>query len=153
MENRRNLQFIAVKTYYQPKELVEILGIAEKEIVRFAYCVGAMYEVVGIRLIYLPILMDSLKKYRSLMEDTTGIYMELGDAEKKTGLSAEVVTRISSSASALYQIGMIKIIDVKKLEEYIRGFQVTFDFEDTEPKKLRGSKFVREILRDQQGVR
>ena len=151
MEDRRNLQFIAVKTYYQPKEPVDLLGIVEKEIVRLAYSAGALYEVVGVRLIYLPVLLDSWRKYRLLMEDTTGTYMELADAVKRTGLSEKVITRISSSAAAMYQVGTIKIIDVKKLDDHIRSFPVAFDFEDTKPKKLKGSKFVREILRSQQG--
>ena len=73
------------------------------------------------------------------------------DAVKKTGLSTEVITRISSSASAMYQVGTIKIIDVKRMDDHIRSFPVAFDFEDTKSKKLRGSKFVREILRSQQG--
>ena len=31
-DGRRNLQFIAVKTYYRPKELVEMLDATEKDI-------------------------------------------------------------------------------------------------------------------------
>ena len=49
-DGRRNLQFIAVKTYYRPKELVEMLDATEKDIVRFAYGVGALYEAEGIKI-------------------------------------------------------------------------------------------------------
>lgn len=149
-EGRPNLKFIAVKTYYRPKELVEMLDTTEKEIVRFAYGVGALYEIEGIRLVNLPVYMESLNKYHSFKDVDEGVFMEIDDAVKKTGLSAETVTRISASAGALYQVGLIKIIDVNKLGEYIRSFPVKSDMAELEPKKLRGSTFVREICRKRQ---
>ena len=149
-DGRRNLQFIAVKTYYRPKELVEMLDTSEKEIIGFAYGVGALYEVESIRLVNLPVYMEALNLYQSFTENDAGIYMEMEDAVKSMGLSAETVTRISASAGALYQVGKFKIIDVNKLSEYIRSFQVKSDMAELEPKKLRGSKFIREIFRNRQ---
>ena len=149
-DGRRNLQFIAVKTYCQPKELVEMLDATEKDIVRFAYGVGALYEAEEIRLVNLPMYMGFLNSYQAFMDDSMGTYMELDDAVKKTGLSAEVVVRISASAGALYQIGKIKIINLCEFDDYIRSFPVICDMDNLESKRLRGSKFVREIYRNRQ---
>lgn len=147
---RRNLQFITVKTYYRPKELAEMLDATEKDIARFAYGVGALYEVEGVRLVNLPLYMEFLNGYQAFMDDSMGTFMELDDAVKKTGLSAEVVIRISASANALYQVGKFKIIDVSKFDDYVRSFPVIFDMGVLETKRLRGSKFVREICRNRQ---
>ncbi len=149
-EAKVKLNFIVVKTYYRPKELVEMLGTSEKDIVRFAYGAGALYEVEGVRLVNLPVYLESLKDYQSFTDNDEGVFMEMDDAVKKTGLSAETVARISASANALYQVGKIKIIDVNKLSEYIRSFPVKSDMVELEPKKPRGSRFVREIYRNRQ---
>ena len=149
-DGKPKLQFIAVKIYYRPKELVEMLDTTEKEIVRFAYGVGALYEVEGIRLVNLPVYMESLNDYQSFADSDEGIFMEMDETVKKTGLSVETVTRISASAGALYQVGKIKIIDVNKLIEYIRSFPVKGDMAELESKKIRGSAFVREICRNSQ---
>ena len=82
-DGRRNLQFIAVKTYYRPKELVEMLDATEKDIVRFAYGVGSLYEAEEIRLVNLPMYMGFLNSYQAFMDDSMGTYMELDDAVKK----------------------------------------------------------------------
>lgn len=151
-EAKVKLNFIAVKTYYRSKELMEMLDTPEKDIVRFAYGAGALYEVEGIRLVNLPVYLESLKDYQSLTDNDDGDFVELDDVVKKTGMSAETVTRISASADALYQVGKIKIIDVNKLSEYIRNFPVKSDMVELEPKKPRGSGFVREIYRNRQGL-
>ena len=72
------------------------------------------------------------------------------DAVKKTGLSAELVVRISASAGALYQIGKIKIINLCEFDDYIWSFPVICNMDNLESKRLRGSKFVREIYRNRQ---
>lgn len=149
-EAKVKLNFIVVKTYYRPKELMEMLDTPEKDIVRFAYGAGALYEVEGIRLVNLPLYLELLKNYQSFTKNDDGVFMELDDAVKRTGLSAEATTRISASADALYQVGKIKIIDVNKLSEYIRSFPVKSDMVELEPKKPRGSRFVREIYRNRQ---
>ena len=74
--------------------------------------------------------------------------MELDDAVKKTGLSSEVIVRLSSDANAMYQAGKIGIIDMGKLDDYIRSFPVASDKEKLKPKKIYGSMFVREIYRN-----
>ncbi len=152
VEAKVKLNFIAVKTYYRPKEMAEMLDTVEKDIVRFAYGAGALYELEGVRLVNLPVYIESLNDYQSFTDNGEGSFMEMDEAVKKTGLSAETVTRISASADALYQVGKFKIIDVDKLSEYIRSFPVKSDMSDLEPKKLRGSKFVREICRGRQKI-
>lgn len=151
-KNLTSIQFVAVKIYYRPKELVEELGISEKELSKFAYASDSLYEVEGVRLVNLPVLMESLNKYRSLLDDTNGTYMELDDAVKKTGLSSEVIVRLSSEANAIYQVGKIGIIDMGKLDDYIRSFPVASDMEELKPQKIYGSMFVREIYRNQQKI-
>ena len=150
-DGKPRLGFIALKTYYRPKELVEMLDTDEKEIVKFAYGVGALYEMEGIRLVNLPVYMEALNHYQSFADNGEGTFMEIDDAVENIGLSAETVARISASADALYQVGKFKIIDVNKLREYIRSFPVRSSLEDMEAKKLRGSKFVREIYRNRKG--
>ena len=84
----------------------------------------------------LPVYMESLNDYQSFADSDEGIFMEMDETVKKTGLSVETVTRISASAGALYQVGKIKIIDVNKLIEYIRSFPVKGDMAELESERF-----------------
>ena len=148
---RQEVLFTVDKIYYRPKELVELLDMQETDIVRFAYGMGALYKVGDIRLVNYPVLKESLERYRSLMDSADGSYMEVEEATYFTGLSDEVIVKIAASANALYKVGEFRIIDVKTLDQYIRSFPVKAEeigeLDEEEPKKIRGSKFVREIIK------
>lgn len=150
---RKAVEFTIEKVFYRPGELTEIFDMTEKEIVRFAFGFNALYKVKGIHLVNLPVLKEGLTNYQSLMENADGTFMELDDAVRVMGLSENVVVKISAEANALFQVGGFRLIDVKLLDEYIRKFPVVIDdirnLDELEPKKLRGSRIIRDIYKNQ----
>ena len=84
-----------------------------------------------------------------LSEKAEGLYVEINEAADRLGLSKEVVEEIASRAEALYQIGSLKMVNVSETDRYIRQFHSTIHKEESEieePKGIRGSQIVREII-------
>ena len=150
---RKAVEFTIEKAFYRPGELTEMFDMTDKEIIRFAFGFNALYKVKGIHLVNLPVLKEGLTKYQSLMENADGTFMELDDAVRVTGLSEDVMVKISAEANALFQVGGFRLIDVKLLDEYIRKFPVMIDhirnLDDLEVKKIRGSRVIRDIYKNQ----
>ena len=149
MHKRRESTLSATKTFYRPAELVEVLNMPTNKIIRYAKASGALYAINSIRLVNLPLLLDVFDRYGTLSEKTESLYVEIDNAAEELGLSERVIEEIASRAEALYQIGDLKMVNVEATEQYIRKFRTTIhDDEDIEePKKPRGSKFVREITK------
>ena len=84
-----------------------------------------------------------------LSEKAEGLYVEINEAADRLGLSKEVVEEIAFRAEVLYQIGSLKMVNVSETDRYIRQFHSTIHKEESEieePKGIRGSQIVREII-------
>ncbi len=149
MYKRRETTFTAAKTFYRPAELVEILNMPADKIIKYAKAAGAIYAINSIRLVNLPLLLDVFDKCGTLSEKTESLYIEIDKAAEELGLTERVIEEIASRADALYQIGDLKMVNISETDKYIRKFQTTVhdDTDIEETKKIRGSKFVREIMK------
>ncbi len=135
MSARSKFVFLWPKKFYRPKELLKVLPMNEKTLLRNALLCGALYRVGCRKLINLEAILAFREKVGNLSGKIGGKYCQIKDAAAYLGLNEDQATQIASDAGALFKVRQLLLVDKEELVKYVKKFKFAvqlFDIDQIE---------------------